>query len=77
MEAAAILKGGDVGDGYFGLPVYPMSVPVSLELTGVGASAELLRGGRYASSPASGPVLSAPGDVPSNNGLSLRQPHHP
>ncbi|MBR3641444.1 MAG: hydratase, partial [Oscillibacter sp.] len=31
-EAAAILNGGDVGSGYFGLSVYPSSVPVNLEL---------------------------------------------
>ncbi|MGN0798820.1 MAG: hydratase [Christensenellales bacterium] len=71
MEAAAILKGGDVGAGYFGLSVYPMSVPVSLELTRVGASAELLEAGAIIKPSFCGPCFGA-GDVPSNNGLSLR-----
>ena len=71
MEAAAILKGGDVGDGYFGLSVYPMSVPVSLELTRVGASAELLETGAIIKPSFCGPCFGA-GDVPANNGLSLR-----
>ena len=44
-EAADILAGGSTGNGYFSLSVYPTSVPVSLELTRVGATEALLEAG--------------------------------
>ncbi|MGM9684461.1 MAG: hydratase [Eubacteriales bacterium] len=70
-EAAAILRGKSTGNGYFTLSVYPTSVPVSLELTRIGISAELLECGAVIKPSFCGPCFGA-GDVPSNNGLSLR-----
>ncbi len=70
-EANAILRGGDTGNGYFSLSVYPTSVPVSLELTRIGVTAELLEAGAIIKPSFCGPCFGA-GDVPANNGLSLR-----
>lgn len=70
-EAAAILKDQSCGNGYFSLNVYPTSVPVSLELTKVGATAELLKAGAVIKPSFCGPCFGA-GDVPANDGLSLR-----
>ena len=70
-EAAAILKDQSTGNGYFSLSVYPTSVPVSLELTKIGVSAELLQAGAVIKPSFCGPCFGA-GDVPANNGLSLR-----
>ncbi len=70
-EAAAILRDNSTGNGYFSLNVYPTSVPVSLELTKVGATADLLRAGAVIKPSFCGPCFGA-GDVPANNGLSLR-----
>ena len=71
--AADILRGGSCGSGYFTLDVYPTSVPVSLELMKTGATAELLQSGAVIKPSFCGPCFGA-GDVPSNNGLSLRHP---
>ena len=71
QEAADILRGGSCGSGYFTLDVYPTSVPVSLELMKTGATAELLQSGAVIKPSFCGPCFGA-GDVPSNNGLSLR-----
>ena len=70
-EAAQILAGGSVGCGEFGLSVYPTSVPVSLELTKIGATAALLQTGAVIKPSFCGPCFGA-GDVPANNGLSIR-----
>ena len=70
-EAAAILRDQSTGNGYFSLSVYPTSVPVSLELTKIGVSAELLQAGAVIKPSFCGPCFGA-GDVPANNGLSLR-----
>ena len=70
-EAAAILAGKDCGNGYFSLNVYPTSVPVSLELTKIGATAELLKAGAIIKPSFCGPCFGA-GDVPANDGLSIR-----
>ena len=70
-EAAAILKDQSTGNGYFSLSVYPTSVPVSLELTKLGVTADLLRAGAVIKPSFCGPCFGA-GDVPANNGLSLR-----
>ncbi len=70
-EAAAILKGQSTGADYFSLSVYPTSVPVSLELTKIGATTELLKAGAVIKPSFCGPCFGA-GDVPANNGLSLR-----
>ena len=70
-EAADILRGGSCGNGYFTLDVYPTSVPVCLELTKIGATAALLEAGAVIKPSFCGPCFGA-GDVPANNGLSLR-----
>lgn len=70
-EAAAILKDKSCGSGYFSLNVYPTSVPVSLELTKIGATSELLKAGAVIKPSFCGPCFGA-GDVPANDGLSLR-----
>ena len=70
-EAADILRGGSCGNGYFSLDVYPTSVPVSLELTRIGATTDLLECGAVIKPSFCGPCFGA-GDVPANNGLSLR-----
>ncbi len=70
-EASAILKDGSTGNGYFSLSVYPTSVPVSLELTKIGVTANLLSAGAVIKPSFCGPCFGA-GDVPANNGLSLR-----
>ena len=70
-EAADILKGGSTGNGAFTLDVYPTSVPVSLELTRDGVTADLLTTGAVIKPSFCGPCFGG-GDVPANNGLSLR-----
>ena len=70
-EAASILRGESTGNGYFSLSVYPTSIPVSLELTKIGVSADLLSAGAVIKPSFCGPCFGA-GDVPANNGLSLR-----
>ena len=70
-EAADILKGKSSGNGYFSLSVYPTSVPVSLALTRAGKTEALLEAGAVIKPSFCGPCFGA-GDVPANNGLSLR-----
>ena len=70
-EAAQMLNGKSTGNGYFSLNVYPTSVPVSLELTRIGATEKLLEAGAVIKPSFCGPCFGA-GDVPANNGLSLR-----
>ncbi|MFR6380122.1 MAG: aconitase family protein [Evtepia sp.] len=70
-EAAAILDGHDVGSGYFSLSVYPPSVPVNLELIQNGVQQSLLEAGALFKPCFCGPCFGA-GDVPANNGLSIR-----
>jgi aconitate hydratase len=82
MAAAAILRGagsggaapgagfGAAGAG-FSLSVYPGSQPVMLELLRNGAAAELAAAGVVLRSAFCGPCFGA-GDVPANNGLSIR-----
>ena len=70
-EAADILRGASCGDGAFSLSVYPTSVPVSLALTRNGDTAALLEAGALIKSSFCGPCFGA-GDIPANNGFSLR-----
>ena len=70
-EAADIIQGGSTGNGAFTFDVYPTSVPVSLELTKTGVTTELLKTGAIIKPSFCGPCFGA-GDVPANNGLSLR-----
>lgn len=69
--AANVLKGGSVGDGAFALNVYPSSQPVYLDLVESGAVADLMRAGAVVKTAFCGPCFGA-GDVPCNNGLSVR-----
>ena len=70
-EAADIVRGRYTGSGAFSFDVYPTSVPVSLELMKVGSTADLLASGAIIKPSFCGPCFGA-GDVPANNGLSLR-----
>ncbi len=70
-EAAAILDGKDIGDSYFNLSVYPSSVPVNLALIRNGVQGKLLESGAVFKPCFCGPCFGA-GDVPANNGLSIR-----
>ena len=70
-EAADSLRGKFTGSGAFSFDVYPTSVPVSLELMKIGATADLLESGAIIKPSFCGPCFGA-GDVPANNGLSLR-----
>ena len=70
-EAAAILDGHDIGSGYFSLSVYPPSVPVNLQLIRDGIQEKLLEAGALFKPCFCGPCFGA-GDVPANNGLSIR-----
>lgn len=70
-DAGQILKGHAIGNGNFGLNVYPGSVPVELELARDGVMAELMASGAIFKPAFCGPCFGA-GDVPANEGLSLR-----
>ena len=70
-EAAAILDGKSTGDGYFSLSVYPSSVPINLALLKNGVQQKLLEAGAVFKPCFCGPCFGA-GDVPANNGLSIR-----
>ncbi len=70
-EAAAILDGKSTGDGYFNLSVYPSSVPLNLALLKNGVQQTLLEAGAVFKPCFCGPCFGA-GDVPANNGLSIR-----
>ncbi len=70
-EAAAILDGQSVGTGYFSLSIYPPSTPVNLELIQNGVQQRLMEAGALFKPCFCGPCFGA-GDVPQNNGLSIR-----
>jgi len=70
-QAAAILEGHGTGDGNFSLSVYPSSVPVNLELIKNGVQQKLLEEGVLFKPCFCGPCFGA-GEVPANNGLSIR-----
>jgi len=70
-EACAILDGQSVGSGYFSLSIYPPSTPVNLELIQNGIQTKLMEAGALFKPCFCGPCFGA-GDVPSNNGLSIR-----
>ena len=71
MEAAAILKDGSIGNGYFDMSVYPSSTPIGLALTKNGAAATLMEAGCVMKPAFCGPCFGA-GDTPANNTLSIR-----
>ena len=70
-QAAAILAGKSVGNGYFTISAYPQSVPVYMAATRNGIAEELLEAGVVIKPAFCGPCFGA-GDVPGNNGLSIR-----
>lgn len=70
-EAADILVGKSVGDGYFSLSVYPSSAPIGLAMTKDGISASLMETGALIKSAFCGPCFGA-GDTPAHNTLSIR-----
>ncbi|MDR2053193.1 MAG: hydratase [Treponema sp.] len=75
MAASAILEQGQMdggtASGVFSLAVYPGSQPVLLELTGNGCAGNLISRGVILRTAFCGPCFGA-GDVPANNGLSIR-----
>ncbi len=71
VEAAHILEGGSIGNGYFDMSVYPSSTPVSLAITRNGAAAKLMEAGCVIKPAFCGPCFGA-GDTPANNALSIR-----
>lgn len=70
-EAADILDGQSMGDGYFALSVYPASMPINIAVTQNGVASKLLECGAIMKTAFCGPCFGA-GDVPGNNGLSIR-----
>ena len=70
-QAASILRGQSVGNDYFTISAYPQSVPVYMATTRNGIAEELLEAGVVIKPAFCGPCFGA-GDVPSNNGLSIR-----
>lgn len=69
--AAAILKDKSTGNGYFTASVYPQSVPVYLAATRSHIAEDLLEAGVAIKPAFCGPCFGA-GDVPANNGFSIR-----
>ena len=70
-DAADILRGKYIGADEFSLSVYPSSQPVFMELVKNGRIADLMETGATIRSAFCGPCFGA-GDVPPNNGLSIR-----
>jgi len=69
--AAAILRDQSTGNGYFSLSAYPQSLPVSMAVTRNHIAEELMEAGVVMKPAFCGPCFGA-GDVPANNGLSIR-----
>ena len=70
-EAAAIMKGKTIGSDYFTMSAYPQSTPVYLATTRNHIAEELLEAGVVIKPAFCGPCFGA-GDVPANNGFSIR-----
>ena len=70
-DAADILRCKYIGADEFSLSVYPSSQPVFMELVKNGRIADLMETGATIRSAFCGPCFGA-GDVPPNNGLSIR-----
>ena len=70
-EAASILKGKTIGNDYFTMSCYPQSTPVYLATTRNHIAEELLEAGVAIKPAFCGPCFGA-GDVPANNGFSIR-----
>ncbi len=70
-EAAAILDGKSIGNGFFDMSVYPASTPVNLAIMRDGTAASLTEAGALVKPAFCGPCFGA-GDTPANNTLSIR-----
>ena len=70
-DAADILDGKYIGSDEFSLSVYPASQPIYMELIKNGSIAKLMQTGATVRTAFCGPCFGA-GDVPANNGLSIR-----
>ena len=70
-DATDILRGHSIGADEFSLSVYPASQPVFMELVKNGRVADLMATGATVRTAFCGPCFGA-GDVPANNGLSIR-----
>lgn len=70
-DATDILNGKFIGNDEFSLSVYPASQPVFMELVKNGSVAKLMQTGATIRTAFCGPCFGA-GDVPANNGLSIR-----
>lgn len=70
-DAADILDGKYIGADEFSLSVYPASQPIFMELVKNGRIAKLMETGATVRTAFCGPCFGA-GDVPANNGLSVR-----
>jgi aconitate hydratase len=71
VKAAAILDQKSVGSDYFNLSVYPASQPIYMDLIKSGSIGQLMQAGSIVKTAFCGPCFGA-GDVPANNGLSIR-----
>lgn len=71
VVVAEMLKGKSVGDGDFGLNVYPASQPIYLELIKNKSIEKLMAAGAVIKTAFCGPCFGA-GDTPANQGLSIR-----
>ncbi|MDD5936627.1 MAG: hydratase [Clostridiales bacterium] len=70
-DAADILNGKYIGADEFSLSIYPASQPVFMQLVKNGSIAKLMETGATIRTAFCGPCFGA-GDVPANNGLSIR-----
>lgn len=71
MMANKIIGDASIGSGEFWLSVYPGSQPINLALTRNGVAANLMAAGATWRTAFCGPCFGA-GDVPANDGLSIR-----
>ncbi len=70
-DVAEILNNKSIGQGEFGLSIYPASQPINIQLANNGVLARLLATGATFRTAFCGPCFGA-GDVPANNALSIR-----
>lgn len=70
-DATDILEGKFIGSDEFSLSIYPASQPIYMELVKNGSIAKLMATGATIRTAFCGPCFGA-GDVPANNGLSIR-----
>lgn len=70
-DAADILDGKYIGNDEFSLSVYPASQPIFMELVKNGSITKLMASGATIRTAFCGPCFGA-GDVPANNGFSIR-----